>query len=64
MDLTRKSADRLGGRLELTTYPVVRKIVEAVARDEWNIAFFAIDPERGLEIDYTDGAISKTGYFS
>jgi polar amino acid transport system substrate-binding protein len=64
VDLARELAERLSVPLELITYPAAGKVVDAVVRDEWDIAFLAIDPERGLEIDYTDAYMTIEGSYA
>jgi len=53
VDIARELATRLGLALELCAYPAAGAVVEAVMENTWDIAFLAIDPLRGQEIDYT-----------
>ncbi|NEX61942.1 ABC transporter substrate-binding protein [Noviherbaspirillum sp. 17J57-3] len=53
VDLARELARRLGVPLELVTYPAAGKVVEGVKANEWDVAFVAIDPRRGADMDQT-----------
>ncbi len=52
-DLARALADALGVPLAFVVYDGAGRVTDAVARHEWDVAFLAIDPVRGREIDYT-----------
>lgn len=63
VDIAAALASRLGLQLELVTYSAAGAVVEAAKSDEWDIAFLAIDPLRGLDMDYTDPyVIIEGGY--
>ncbi|MBK5957334.1 restriction endonuclease [Rhodoplanes elegans] len=51
--LARALAERLGVAVEFATYKAAGKVFEALARDEWDVAFMAIDPVRAAELDFT-----------
>lgn len=53
VDLARGLAERLGVPLELRVFDTAARSVEAVARQEADIGFFAIDPKRGEQIRFT-----------
>jgi len=53
VDLSRELARRLGVPLELVTYTAAGKVVEAVKSNAWDVAFVAIDPVRGTDLDQT-----------
>jgi polar amino acid transport system substrate-binding protein len=53
VDLARALADRLGVGLALTVFDTAFKSVDAVAADQADIGFFAIDPQRGAAIAFT-----------
>ncbi len=53
VDLSRELARRLGVRLELVTFTAAGKVVEGVKTNVWDIAFVAIDPVRGADMDQT-----------
>jgi polar amino acid transport system substrate-binding protein len=51
--LSRELARRLGVPLELVTYDAAGKVVDNATTGAWDIAFVAIDPKRGVDMDYT-----------
>ncbi|RAI44219.1 ABC transporter substrate-binding protein [Rhodoplanes roseus] len=51
--LARALAERLGVPVEYVTYKAAGKVFEALAKDEWDVAFMAIDPVRAAELDFT-----------
>lgn len=53
IDLAQGFAERLGVGLELVVFDTAGKSVEAVAAQEADIGFFAIDPRRGEHIAFT-----------
>lgn len=53
VDLARAFAEHLGVRLELVVFDAAGKSVEAVASEQADIGFFAIDPVRGADIAFT-----------
>ena len=56
-------ANKLGLALEFIQFPAAGKVVDAVNRDEWDLAFLAIDPLRSKSILFTDPyVIIEGGY--
>ena len=53
VDLERELGRRLGVPVELVPYQAAGRVVEGVKSLAWDIAFVAIDPLRGNEIDYS-----------
>lgn len=53
VDLARGFAQRLGVDLELVVFDTAGKSVDAVAAEQADIGFFAIDPKRGEAIHFT-----------
>ena len=53
VDLSRELARRLGVPLELVTFTAAGKVVEGVTSNAWDVAFVAIDPVRGADMDQT-----------
>jgi polar amino acid transport system substrate-binding protein len=53
VDLARELAKRLGVPVDLVTYTAAGKVVEGIKAKQWDIAFVAIDPARGVDMDYT-----------
>ena len=49
-DLARSVAQELGLPVQFHGYDAAQAVVEAVYRDEWDLAFLAIDPKRGEKI--------------
>jgi polar amino acid transport system substrate-binding protein len=52
-DLARELAKRLGVPLQLIAYQAAGKVFEALKTGEWDVAFFAIEPVRAAEVDFT-----------
>ena len=61
VDLAQALADRLGVPLETLEFPAATKSVDAVTSGAADIGFFAIDPQRGAEIAFTDAYILIEG---
>jgi polar amino acid transport system substrate-binding protein len=53
VDLARELARRLGVPLEMVTYTAAGKVVEGIKSDAWDVGFFAIDPVRAADTDFT-----------
>ena len=53
VDLARAFAERCGLPLDLVVFDAAGKSVEAVAREQADFGFFAIDPVRGADIHFT-----------
>lgn len=53
VDLARGFAQRLGVQLDLVVFDTAGKSVDAVAAEQADIGFFAIDPKRGEAIRFT-----------
>jgi polar amino acid transport system substrate-binding protein len=53
IDLAREFARRLGGQAELVVFDTAGESVDAVAGEQADIGFFAIDPKRGEHIAFT-----------
>ena len=53
VDLARAFAQRLGLPLELVVFDTAGKSVDAVAAEQADIGFFAVDPQRGEHIGFT-----------
>ena len=53
VDLARELARRLGVPVELVTYAAAGKVVEGIKTAAWDIAFFAIDPVRAADTDFS-----------
>jgi polar amino acid transport system substrate-binding protein len=53
VDLSRELARRLGVGVEFVTYEAAGKVFEALKSGVWDIAFFAIEPARAAEVEFT-----------
>ncbi len=53
VDLARAAAQRLGLAIELVPFNAAGQVVEAIKAKTVDLAFVAIDPVRGADIDYT-----------
>lgn len=63
VDLARELGKRLGVPVELVTYTAAGKVVEDIKTGAWDLAFFAIDPVRGADTDFTAAYVVITGSF-
>ncbi|KAF1048259.1 ABC transporter substrate-binding protein [Xylophilus sp.] len=63
VDLARAFAGRLGVPLELVVFDTAGKSVDAVANEQADIGFFAIDPVRGAQIAFTDAYVLIEGAY-
>lgn len=63
VDLARAFADRLGAPLELITLDSAGKSVDTVTREDADIGFFAIDPQRAAGIVFTDAYVLIQGAY-
>jgi polar amino acid transport system substrate-binding protein len=53
VDLARAFAERIGVGIELVVFDAAGKSVEAVATEQADVGFFAVDPLRGASIAFT-----------
>lgn len=63
VDLSRELAKRLGVELQLIAFNAANKSVEAIKNKQADIAFFAIDPLRGADTDYTAAYVVIEGTY-
>lgn len=63
VDLAAALAERLGVELELVVFDAAGKSVEAVAAEQADFGFFAIDPLRGQQIAFTAPYVLIEGYY-
>jgi polar amino acid transport system substrate-binding protein len=63
VDLARELARRLGVPVELVTFDTAGKVVEAAKADLWDIAFVAIDPVRGADMEQTPPYVLIEGVY-
>ena len=53
VDLARELARRLGVPVELVIYTAAGKVVEGIRAGAWDVGFFAIDPVRAADTDFS-----------
>jgi polar amino acid transport system substrate-binding protein len=53
VDLSRELARRTGLPLEFVTYEAAGKVFEALKTGAWDVAFFAVEPVRAADVDFT-----------
>jgi polar amino acid transport system substrate-binding protein len=63
VDLARELAKRLGVELQLVPFDAANKSVEAIKNQQADIAFFAIDPARGVDTDFTAAYVVIEGTY-
>ncbi|MFZ2738400.1 MAG: ABC transporter substrate-binding protein [Burkholderiaceae bacterium] len=63
VDLSRELAKRLGVEIDLIAFNAANKSVEAIKNKQADIAFFAIDPLRGADTDYTAAYVMIEGTY-
>ena len=63
VDLARELGKRLGVPVEFVTYTAAGKVVEGIKTGAWDLAFFAIDPVRGADTDFTAAYVAITGSY-
>lgn len=63
VDLAREFATRLGVEIELVVFDAAGKSVQAVTDEQADIGFFAIDPQRGAGIAFTDAYVLIEGCY-
>ena len=63
VDLARELAKRLGVPLEPVTFDAAGKVVAAGRQGVWDIAFVALDPKRGAEIEQSTPYVQIEGAY-
>lgn len=63
VDLARELALRLGVPVELVLYTAAGKVVEGIKSGAWDIAFFAIDPVRAVDTDFSAAYVVIEGAY-
>ena len=63
VDLARELGRRLNVPVELVTYTAAGKVVEGIKAGEWDVAFFAIDPVRAADTDFTAAYVVIEGAY-
>jgi polar amino acid transport system substrate-binding protein len=63
VDLARELARQLGVPVRLITYTAAGQVVEGIKSGAWDIAFFAIDPVRAADVDFTPAYVTIEGAY-
>lgn len=63
VDLGRELGRRLGVPVQLVTYTAAGKVVEGIRNNEWDIGYFAIDPVRAQDTDFTAAYVVIEGAY-
>jgi polar amino acid transport system substrate-binding protein len=63
VDIARELARRLGVPVELVTFETAGRVVEGAKADLWDIAFVAIDPVRGADMEQTPPYVLIEGVY-
>jgi polar amino acid transport system substrate-binding protein len=63
VDLARELGKRLGVEVQLVPFDAANKSVEAIKNQQVDIGFFAIDPLRGADTDYTAAYVMIEGTY-
>ncbi len=63
VDLARELAKRLGTPIEFVLYTAAGKVVEGIKQNTWDVAFFAIDPVRAVDTDFSAAYLMIEGAY-
>jgi polar amino acid transport system substrate-binding protein len=63
VDLARELARRLNVPVELVTYDAAGRVFDAIRTGAWDIAFFAIDPARAVDVSFSQPYIEIEGVY-
>jgi polar amino acid transport system substrate-binding protein len=63
VDLARALAKRLATPIEFVPYTAAGKVVEGIKSNAWDVAFFAIDPVRAADTDFSAAYLMIEGAF-
>lgn len=63
VDLARELGRRLEVPVELVLYTAAGKVVEGIKTGAWDIGFFAIDPVRAADVDFTPAYVVIEGAY-
>jgi len=63
VDLARELGRRLGVPVELVTFTAAGRVTDAARSNIWDIAFVAIDPVRGADMDYSAAYVVIEGAY-
>ena len=63
VDLTRELAKRLRVPIQFVTYDTAGRVTDDAAKNVWDIAFVARDPQRAKDIEFTDAYVIIEGAY-
>jgi polar amino acid transport system substrate-binding protein len=63
VDIAREVGNRLGVPVRLVAYAAAGDVTDGVDRDEWDLAFLAIDPQRAQRIAFTQPYLEIEGTY-
>jgi polar amino acid transport system substrate-binding protein len=63
VDLARELGRKLDVDVELVTYDAAGRLFDAVKANAWDVAFMAIDPERGIDVLFTPPYLTIEGTY-
>jgi polar amino acid transport system substrate-binding protein len=63
VDLARELAELVELPLELVPYKAAGHVFEAIARDEWDLAFLAIEPVRASQLTFSEPYVQIEGTY-
>src|SRR3954468_12737591 len=63
VDLTRELAKRLRVPIEFVTHDAAGRVTDDAAKNVWDIAFVARDPQRAKDIEFTDAYVIIEGAY-
>ena len=61
--LARELARHIGAKVRFVTYETAGKLADAAKRQEWDLAFLAIDPERAADIEFSPSYVHIEGTY-
>jgi polar amino acid transport system substrate-binding protein len=63
VDLAQELGRRIGAPVELVAYDAAGKMTDALASGAWDVAFLAVDPTRGSQIDFSAPYLETEGTY-
>jgi len=63
VDLATELASRLGCQVIFITYTAAGQVFDALDRDEWDIAFLAVDPQRATKLTFSPPYVMIEGTY-
>ena len=63
VDLATELANRLGCQVSFVTYTAAGQVFDALDKDEWDIAFLAVDPQRATKLTFSPPYVMIEGTY-